>query len=592
MDPVSSATLANVVPASTRVGTAAAVTPASAAILANAALVNPLVSSTKVDISPLGQYLSGVALSRRQLLALQGIDDEVGTPANPALVANDVLVALAQQLSDSFAQLRASGVDAGQLAMTAGSQDDLAQRFALLSGQVTPGASEALAQNTDALTQADLARIGIDLQNNRPVDVAALQAAFEADRVGTLSVLQQGSDVLAEVGAALTLQQGVPSAAQAAEELNAPLSPQTQAEQVRQAQQSVAQTPLAFPLQDEVAGQDPLAIQPQAVPADINTTGLNAATVAQAAQPDPAVQPEQAGQAQALAQQQALSQQQELSQQQALSQQQELAQRQLEVQQQLETEDLTQGLQELRQQQQLQQNATLQAAQASQAQLDQAGTLQAAQQLQQTQLAQQAQRGNPAVQAQQLDGEQDRLQTERVEREALETQRVAQENTLRQQDAARVEDERVDEAQTEQTRQAQLQQQVQQAADDAAKAQLAASEAQRAAQAATARAQTVAREAQVQLDAGLVTTAQAQQAQQNALAQQQAAQNAAQAVQQPSSQDPAVAAAIAAYNLNNSALNPGLMGRPITAAESQRPLVAPVTQAAPVTPIKNIKPGV
>ena len=577
MDPVSSATLANVVPASTRVGSADAVTPASAAILANAALVNPLVSSTKVDISPLGQYLSGVALSRRQLLALQGIDDEVGTPANPALVANDVLVALAQQLSDSFAQLRASGVDAGQLAMTAGSQDDLAQRFALLSGQVTPGASEALAQNIDALTQADLARIGIDLQNNRPVDVAALQAAFETDRVGTLSVLRQGSDVLAEVGAVLTLQQGVPAAAQAVEDLNAPLSPQTQAEQVLQARQSVAQTPLAFPLQEEVAGQDPLAIAPQAVLADINATDFNAATVAQAAPPDPAVQP---GQAQALAQQQ------------ALSQQQELAQRQLEVQQQLETEDLTQGLQELRQQQQLQQNATLQAAQARQAQLDQAGTLQAAQQLQQTQLAQQAQRINPAVQAGQLDGEQDRLQTERVERETLETQRVAQENTFRQQDAARVEDERVDEAQTEQTRQAQLQQQVQQAADEAAKAQLAASEAQRAAQAATERAQAVAREAQVQLDAGLVTTAQAQQAQQNAQAQQQAALNAAQAVQQPSSQDPAVAAAIAAYNLNNSALNPGLMGRPISAAESQRPLVAPVTQAAPVTPIKNIKPGV
>ena len=92
MDPVSSATLANVVPASTRVGTAAAVTPASAAILANAALVNPLVSSTQVDISPLGQYLSGVALSRRQLLALQGIDDEAATPANPAVVADDVLV--------------------------------------------------------------------------------------------------------------------------------------------------------------------------------------------------------------------------------------------------------------------------------------------------------------------------------------------------------------------------------------------------------------------------------------------------------------------------------------------------------------------
>ena len=574
MDPVSSATLANVVPASTRVGSAAAVTPAPAAMLPNTALVNPLVSSTLVDISPLGQYLSGVALSRRQLLALQGIDDEAASAAKPAVLVDDALVALAQQVSDSFAQLRASGVDAGQLAMTAGSQDDLAQRFALLSGQVTPGASEALAQNTDALTQADLARIGIDLQTGRPVDVAALQAAFDSDRVGTLSVLQQGSDVLAEVGAALTLQQGVPTAAQTVEDLNAALPPQTLAQQVQQAQQSVAQTPLAFPLQEEVAGEDRLAITPQVVPADSNSIDFGAATVAPAAQPEVAVQAEQTGQEQALAQQQAL------------------AQRQLEVQQQLETEDLTQGLQELRQQQQVQQNATLQAAQASQAQLDQAGTLQAAQQVQQTLQTQAAQRSDPAVQARPLDGEQDRLQTERIVRDDLETQRVAQENTLRQQDAARVESERVDEAQTEQTRQAQLQQQVQQAADDAARAQLAASEAQRLAQAATERAQTVAREAQVQLDAGLVSTAQAQQAQQNALAQQLAAQNAAQAVQQPSSQDPAVAAAIAAYNLNNAALNPGLLGRPVSAAESQRPLVAPVAQAAPVTTIKNLKPGV
>ena len=399
MDPVSSATLANVVPASTRVGTAAAVTPASAAILANAALVNPLVSSTLVDISPLGQYLSGVALSRRQLLVLQGIDDEAASAAKPAVVADDALVALAQQLSDSFAQLRASGVDAGQLAMTAGSQDDLAQRFALLSGQVTPGASEALAQNTEALTQADLARIGIDLQTGRPVDIAALQAAFDSDRVGTLSVLQQGSDVLAEVGAALTLQQGVPTAAQTVEDLNAAPSPQTVAQQVQQARQSVAQTPLAFPLQDEVAGQDRLAITPQVVPADSNSTDFSAATVAPAAQPEVAVQP---GQAQALAQQQ------------ELAQQQALAQRQLEVQRQLETEDLTQGLQELRQQQQVQQNATLQATQASQAQLDQAGILQAAQQLQQTrqtQLTQPAELSDPAVQASGLDGEQDRLQT-------------------------------------------------------------------------------------------------------------------------------------------------------------------------------------
>jgi hypothetical protein len=82
--------------------------------------------------------------------------------------------------------------------------------------------------------------------------------------------------------------------------------------------------------------------------------------------------------------------------------------------------------------------------------------------------------------------------------------------------------------------------------------------------------------------------AQAQLAQQNAQAQELAAQAAGRAVPPPSSQDPSVAAAIAAYNLNNAALNPGLMNRPLPASDSRLPLVAPVAPVEPVKPVTKI----
>ena len=145
----------------------------------------------------------------------------------------------------------------------------------------------------------------------------------------------------------------------------------------------------------------------------------------------------------------------------------------------------------------------------------------------------------------------------------------------------------MDELRQGQVRQQGLQQQAQAAADDAVRAQLAASDAQMAAQAASERAQLLARAAQGQADAGLAT-AQAQLAQQNAQAQELAAQNAGMTVPPPSSQDPSVAAAIAAYNLNNAALNPGLMNRPLPASDSRLPLVAPVAAVEPVKPVTKI----
>lgn len=425
MDPISRATVPNTIPATSRVGETAALLPALPVPSSSAAAALAALSSTQVDLSPLGQFLSGVALSRRQLLALQGVAEQAGT-ANTPVNVNDDLLALARQLTESFAQLQTSGIDASQLATAGDTPGSLAQRYDLLSGDGTTDAAAALAQDGSLLTQEQLARIGIDLRNE-DVDAATLQAAYAADSNATLDALQQGTDVLAQVGAMLAQQQGAPLAA-------------------------VVEADLAGAALPSSAVQ---AAQPQAV---------------DAAPPQTAA----------------------------------IAQRQLELQQQLETEELNQDLQELR----------------------------------------------PTSPAAVTIDEQDLLQAQRAD-----GQRV---------DARRIDSERMN---TDQ----QAQQQ----------------EAARAIQAASDRAQSLAGEAQVQAEAGLAT-AQAQLAQQNAQAQALAAQNAGMAVPPPSAQDPSVAAAIAAYNLNNAALNPGLMNRPLPASDSRLPLVAPVAAVEPVKPVTKI----
>lgn len=495
MDPISRATLPNVIPATPRVGETAPLAPATAVPASSAAAAKAMLSSTQVDISPLGQFLSGVALSRRQLQALQGVTDEARTSTTPINI-NDDLLALARQLTESFAQLQTSGIDASQLATPGDTPGSLAQRYDLLSGDGTTGAAAALAQDGTLLTQAGLARIGIDLRNE-DVDAATLQAAFAADSNATLDALQQGTDVLAQVGAVLARQQGMP---------------------------------LAGVVEADLTGD--------ALPADAALAA--SATQAQASMPNMPAEPD------------------------TLPQTAAIAQRQLEIEQQLETEELNLDMQALR-------PASL-----------------SPQMIQAQQLAQ-AQQVAPAAYEQDLLQAQ-RIDSQRVDAQRLDSQRLDTERQAQQQESARVDE--LSQTQVQQTQLQQMQQQTQRqeqaqvAADEAVRAQLAAEDAQLAARAASERAQSLAREAQA--ETGLAATAQAQLAQQNAQAQQLAAQNAAMQVPPPSSQDPSVAAAIAAYNLNNAALNPGLLNRPLPASDSRLPLVAPVAPVEPVKPVHKI----
>eukprot|EP01133_Synstelium_polycarpum_P023027 gene23027-27607_t len=233
MEPISRATLPNVIPATPRVGETAPLSPAAPVPAAGTAAAIPLLSSTQVDLSPLGQFLSGVALSRRQLLALQGATEQAGAAAAPVNVHDDLL-ALARQLTESFAQLQTSGIDASQLATAGDTPGSLAQRYDLLSGDGTTNAAAALAQDGSLLTQAGLARIGIDLRNE-DVNPATLQAAYAADTAATLDALQQGTDVLAQVGAVLARQQGAPVAAAVEADLTGAALPAAQPQSIDEA---------------------------------------------------------------------------------------------------------------------------------------------------------------------------------------------------------------------------------------------------------------------------------------------------------------------------------------------------------------------
>ena len=414
MDPISRATVPNAIPATPRVGETAPLAPALPVPPSGAAAALAILSSSQVDISPLGQFLSGVALSRRQLLALQGVTEEARA-ANTPVNVNDDLLALARQLTESFAQLQTSGIDASQLATAGDTPGSLAQRYDLLSGDGTTDASAALAQDGSLLTQGQLARIGIDLRKEE-VDAATLQAAYAADSDATLDALQQGTDVLAQVGAVLAQRQGVPLAA--------------------------------------------------VVEADLTGEAMPASVAQQTAVDE--------GPPQTAA----------------------IEQRQREVQRQLEAEELNLDLQELR----------------------------------------------PQPPAQQADDAAQLQQTQRTDSQRM--------------DARRIDGERM-------------------TADE----QVQREEGAQSVKAASVRAQSLA-----QAGAG-PATAQAQMAQQNARAQELAARMD---VPPPSSQDPSVAAAIAAYNLNIAALNPGLMNRPLPASDSRLPLVAPVAAVAPVKPVKKI----
>lgn len=179
-----------------RTGSVAPVAPAQVAAVAQAQTAAAMVSLTTVDLSPLGRFLSAVTLFQKKLQELQSAPGPMATERDSG-DAFAAVAAAALGLADSVNELQASSLN--------GTSDD--QSLATLFGQQFA----ALAPDADdGDSAAQLAAIGLtftspsgleegDVLN---VDLAVLQEAFASDPEGTTALL-------ARAGAAFSALAGI-----------------------------------------------------------------------------------------------------------------------------------------------------------------------------------------------------------------------------------------------------------------------------------------------------------------------------------------------------------------------------------------------
>jgi len=190
---------------------------------ANTAAVDltPL-SSTTVDLSPLGQFLSSLSLSRKTLTQLQGGATADATAASDA--SHGVAVtAAAQQLANAFNALQTTAVQTSPVGAAQSAPDGLVddnadnadtqlvppQAQSALQSLRTPPPGLAAGSNLDALAQLGItlqtpasAATNVNANNNLlVVDELTLQAAFAANPAGTIKSLNQAAESLYAYGA-------------------------------------------------------------------------------------------------------------------------------------------------------------------------------------------------------------------------------------------------------------------------------------------------------------------------------------------------------------------------------------------------------
>lgn len=200
----------------TRLDAVTGITPLVPTTITAAVDLTPL-SSTTVDLSPLGQFLSSLSLSRKTLTQLQG----AATAINDTSETNnaEAVTTAAQQLANAFNVLQTNAVQTNAVGTAQSAIDRLAsdKPDTPLQPQIqtqtqplqAPAAGVNAASNLDALAQ-----LGITLQtspiaannNTLVVDEQTLQAAFAANPAGTVASLNQAADTLDAFGADLLRQ--------------------------------------------------------------------------------------------------------------------------------------------------------------------------------------------------------------------------------------------------------------------------------------------------------------------------------------------------------------------------------------------------
>lgn len=180
-----------------RTGSVAPVAPAQTTAVAQAQTAAALVSLTTVDLSPLGRFLSAVTLFQKKLQELQSAPGPLATERDSG-DAFAAVAAAALGLAVSANELQASSLN--------GTSDDrsLASLFGQQFAALTPG------DDDDGDSAAQLAAIGLTFTSPSGVeegdvlnvDLAVLQAAFAGDPEGTTALL-------ARAGAAFSALAGI-----------------------------------------------------------------------------------------------------------------------------------------------------------------------------------------------------------------------------------------------------------------------------------------------------------------------------------------------------------------------------------------------
>ena len=238
---------------------------AQAASEAAAAAPAALTAAATVEFSDLAQFLSTVALTRRQLLELQGIP---ATP-QPSEAQLRLLNDAADALRLSFNQLPPASTDLTPLLTDDDGSSTLAGRLADTLRQ--QGATGLPGSQLAVRTLAD---IGLTLDPLAPestseilnLNTRVLEAAFQIDREGTLNVLARTSDEFSALGNALVRQVSANTAPE--EPLPAALQAETTASQLQLSDQALRNAILESTpalTQAEIVRQQQLEVARQAL---------------------------------------------------------------------------------------------------------------------------------------------------------------------------------------------------------------------------------------------------------------------------------------------------------------------------------------
>ncbi len=254
---------------------------------------------TTVDLSPLGQFLSRITVAQKRFSELQA--ETTSGPDTDDEAAFARLAAASQNVLDAVNSLQSADLAGDQIRLDALQASSLAERFSQLFGEA-PDLTGA--DQPAAAEQGTLGRVGFNFLSSAlagnvgdvHIDQPTLRAAFQTDRAGTLTILEDAANQLGQIGT-----QFAPDASRialATEQGALATDPNRSIvqEQIASAEERavLGQNPTALSTRQDALTTDPSqpTVREQTVSAE-NRTALGQTSATLATDPSPSTAPDQ-----------------------------------------------------------------------------------------------------------------------------------------------------------------------------------------------------------------------------------------------------------------------------------------------------------